>query len=314
MRLVRVPLRISLIGGGSDLPSHYEEYGGAVVSATINKYIYITAKPNVSLFPHRYRLAYANPESCVNRDEIKHPIIKQLVNDYGLGSLDLSVLSDIPAGTGLGSSSAFTVGMHAALSGIRNSHVLAQLACETEIKDLREPIGKQDQFAVAFGGLNSLEFTRYETRVRPIVKDQYFMNKLQQATTLVYVGGTRSASKQLEKQSKDPMLLNNLADLANEAYCLLQENRIYEIGPIIKEGWEIKKRLSTQEANKDVDRVIERAFANGATGAKLLGAGGTGFVCVFSPKPDTGKALQAEGFEVVPFEFEQEGVRVLYED
>lgn len=314
MRLVRVPLRISFLGGGSDVPAHYEQHGGGVLSATIDKYIYITAKENTSLFPKRYRLVYSQVEECNNRSDIKHRIIKQLIEDYGLGSLDLDVMSDIPAGTGMGSSSAFTVGMHLALEpeNSGNKYKLAELACTTEIEDLNEPIGKQDQYAAAFGGLNYFSFDTNRVLINPIHLNQEESAYLHNNLRLIYVGGTRNASKLLEEQitSDNTTLLCDMSDIAFEAACKLHRGEIDQLGPAMLEGWELKKRLSPNVSNPAIDGIIATSLKAGATGAKLLGAGGAGFVLLFCPNEIV---LPSLGSREVRFTFDKEGAKVLYE-
>ncbi len=320
MRLVRVPLRISLVGGGSDVPAHYEKYGGSVLSFTIDKYIYISAKPNESLFPHKYRLVYSQVEQCNNRSEIKHPIIRQLVDDYGIGSLDLDVMSDIPAGTGMGSSSAFTVGMHMALGGITDKHELAENACRTELEDLKEPIGKQDQYAAAFGGLNHIDFSSGgRVTLYPIVLPNAESIALLDSLHLVYVGGVRSASEQLANQRIEDHSesLEKLDRLAWSGAIGLHSGNIGLLGHHIKKGWELKKSLSPNVSTPLVDTIIDTALANGATGGKLLGAGGAGFVLLFCPPDEQAKmltALRPLNPNYVPFNFDKEGARILYED
>lgn len=319
MKLVRVPLRISFAGGGSDIPSHYEQHEGAICSITINKYIYITAKPNLSLFPHRYRLVYSQVEECNDREEIKHPIIKQLVKDYAIPALDLDVMSDIPAGTGMGSSSAFTVGLHKALGEYDQptKFYMAELACQTELTDLKEPIGKQDQYAASFGGLNYIHFTKEGVTVAPILLPESKLKQLKQCLHLIYIGGNRSASKLLKEQNtNDFMTIHNIALLAQEAASCLRRGQIEDLGPIIKDGWEHKKSLSAGISNEYVDTIIDTALKHGATGGKLLGAGGAGFVLLFCPlknKYEMFNGLREHKLEFVDFEFDMEGCKVLYE-
>ncbi len=318
MKLVRVPLRISLAGGGSDLPSHYEQHGGAVVSLTINKYIYITAKPNLSLFPHRYRLVYSKVEECNNRSDIIHPIIRQLVDDYSVGALDLDVMSDIPAGTGMGSSSAFTVGLHHALGSPQDKHELAELACETEIVDLKEPIGKQDQYAAAFGGLNYLYFTKERVEVVPISLSHSELQPLIESMSLFYVGGSRSASVLLSAQSKidNKIYLSEMAGLANSLWTQLRTGYFDNVGQHIQASWHLKRQLSPNVSNDRIDAIIGTAIDNGATGGKLLGAGGAGFVLLFCEQSKRGnmfKSLKEFNLTHVPFNIENEGSKILYE-
>jgi D-glycero-alpha-D-manno-heptose-7-phosphate kinase len=319
MRLVRIPLRISLCGGGSDLPSHYEEHGGAVLSFTIDKYIYITAKPNTSLFPNNYRLVYSRIEECKDRNSIIHPIIRELVDFYGVGALDLDVMSDIPAGTGMGSSSAFTAGLHLALGGKKSKHELAELACQTEIDSLKEPIGKQDQYAAAFGGLNYFEFTRNRVIVNPINIPSNEQGKLLDCMHLVYVGGNRSASKLLKEQfnNDNSEALKQTADLAWFMKKDLEKGNHSDIGYMIQEGWELKKSLSPNVSNDTVDAIIDIALNNGAGGGKLLGAGGAGFVLLFCDPNDQHKmlsGLKPLNLTYVPFGMDFEGAKILYED
>lgn len=322
MIITRTPLRISFLGGGSDLPSHYEQHGGAVLSVTINKYIYIMVKRDIRLFPHKYRLVYSQIEECNDPAEIKHPIIKELVATYGLKSLDLDIMSDIPAGTGLGSSSAFTVGLHQAMLGTsfgtRDPHWLANRACETEITRLKEPIGKQDQYAAAFGGLNLFTFTKGQVVAEPIVSAQQQEN-LRQHIILVYIGGQRKASSILREQSTrdNSKSLSRMADLASEAYCTLLSGYTAELGPKILENWQLKKELAPGISTPAVDNIIDTALANGATGGKLLGAGGAGFVLLFCPPASRNtmlNALKPLRLTYLAFQFETEGSKILYED
>lgn len=318
MKLIRTPLRISFIGGGSDIPSHYEKYGGAVLSATINKYIYITAKEHLDLFPHNYRLAYSELEKCNGSKEIKHSIIRTLVNQYAYDSLDLDVISDVPAGTGLGSSSAFTVCLHNSLMiGNVSKHTLAELACHTELFDLKEPIGKQDHYAASFGGINLIEFTKTNTVVRPILLNPLQQQELLSSLTLIYVGGQRSASQQLTVQRLSTNSLSEMANYAKKGYKDLVRGNIESLGDLIYKGWSIKKSLSLNISTPQIDLIIDTALNNGATGGKLLGAGGGGFVLLFCPPRNKNRmfdALKPLNLKYVWFNFDYEGSKVLYED
>ncbi len=318
MKLVRVPLRISFAGGGSDLPSHFEEHGGAVLSTTISKYIYITAKPNISLYPHRYRLVYSKVEELVHRGDIQHPIIKQLVNDYSIAALDLDVMSDIPAGTGMGSSSAFTVGLHKALGYGFTPHSLAEAACNTEVMDLKEPIGFQDQYAAAFGGLNYFRFTKGRVDVTPIPLQDHEINELEKSLYLIYLGGTRDASKLLKEQhtGTNTETLKAMALYAKDAAMALQRGQISELGYIIRDGWELKRSLSPNVSNERIDTLISTAIQHGATGGKLLGAGGSGFVLLFCPVDSHVNMLNGLRHlspQYVDFKLTNKGAEVLYD-
>lgn len=318
MKLVRVPLRVSFIGGGSDLPAHYETYGGAVVSATINKYIYITSKPQSGLFPHKYRLAYSQLEHCNTSDEIKHPIIHNVVKEYNIESLDLDVVSDVPAGTGLGSSSAFTVGLHNILGDreMLDAESLADNACYTEIDALKEPIGKQDQYAAAYGGLNLIEFEKSGVTITKLTESGY-QSALESRLTLIYLGRTRNASKILKAQTLNHRTLNEMADAARWFSTYLKAGALEICGDIIKEGWELKKSLSPNASNPLIDTIIETAINNGAISGKLLGAGETGFVLLYCSPYNRHRmlgGLRHLNLRYVPFAFDYEGSKVLYED
>lgn len=315
MKLVRSPLRISLVGGGSDVPAHFLQHGGAVVSATINKYIYISSKPCSSLYPHKYRLVYSQVEETNSIESIKHPIIREVLRQKQSRGLDLDIMSDVPAGTGLGSSSAFTVGMYKSLDISLDPEQLAYRAVTLETKILAEPIGYQDQYAAAYGGLNHIKFNSEDARVIKLPNS----DKLHNYLTLVYVGGSRSAGKQLEKQIKpdNTKSLCELASMANLAASAIKLKRFDTLGEIIRRGWEIKKTLSPDVSTPFVDLIIEQAIKYGATAGKLLGAGGAGFVLLYCP-PEKRIAMY-EGLHrlnltYLPFEFDNEGCKVLYED
>ncbi len=316
MILTRTPLRISLAGGGSDLPHHYEEYGGAVCSFTINKYIYITAKYSTGLFPHKYRLVYSKVEECNSIQEIQHPIIRKIMPTLGPTGLDLDVMSDVPAGSGLGSSSAFTVGLlNAAHAENFSKHMLAEEACDIEIDKLKEPIGKQDQYAAAFGGLNLFEFVKDDVIVRPIQHPYGLRGMLH----LIYVGSNRSASALLAVQSKqnNTTSLREMSALAQVAAAYLRVGELEGLGEVIRRGWELKRALSPSISNERIDTIITTALANGATGGKLLGAGGTGFILLFCPTESRVRMLEALSplkLKYVPFDYDMEGSKVLYVD
>lgn len=323
MILVRSPLRISFVGGGSDLPSHYNEYGGAVLSAAINKYVYVLAKSNVTMFPHTHRLVYSQVEEVTHPSLIRHPILKNLVNEWAPYNLDLDVMSDVPAGTGLGSSSAFTC---AALKALVNPYVrmhnpydLAEQACQIEIERLKEPIGKQDQYASAFGGINLINFEAGATSVEPLRLTPAEEAQLLRSIHLVYVGGTRYASALLKEQGErdNSGYLKQMAALAREAQSALRFGVVDALGPIIAKGWELKKCLSPNVSSPLVDEIISVALKNGATGGKLLGAGGCGFVLLFCPDfndyREMRKALEYLDLAYMRFNFDFEGTKILYE-
>jgi D-glycero-alpha-D-manno-heptose-7-phosphate kinase len=276
MRVVRSPLRISLCGGGTDLPSYYEKDGyGAVCSLAINKYVYVVAKELPAVFPYRYKLAYSTVEQCQTVDEIKHGILREVCRKYDMRSLDFASFADVPAGTGLGSSSAFTAAL---LHYVHNQtgRRLAEEACEIEIQRLKEPIGKQDQYASAIGGANYFVFRNDgKVSVNPIAIRDYTMSCL----GIFYLGGTRDASRILERQAPDTSVLREMRLQAIKCADSLGEGNMKRVGQFVSAGWELKRSLPGV-TNGIVNQAIHEALLCGAYGAKLLGAGATGFLLV----------------------------------
>lgn len=318
MIIVRSPLRISLAGGGTDLQKYYQTGLGAVCSFAINKYVYVTVNNLSSYFPHRLRVAYSQTELVQEVSNIKHPIVKAALEEMKItGGIDVNVMADIPAGTGMGSSSAFTVGLLQALYAFKQKLVdkerLASEACRLEIELLKEPIGKQDQYAAAFGGINLIRFhanERVEVEPLPLnaAFERFFLNHMM----LFYLGGSRSAGDILKVQSAN--IANHLAQLdemktqaITTAEILLKSARalnqggesaafleLHELGPVLQRGWALKRSLASDISNQKIDEVMQKAYSAGAFGGKLLGAGGQGFVLLFVPpekRTSVGSAL-----------------------
>jgi len=290
LRIAKAPLRVSFAGGGTDLPSFYErEEWGAVCSMAIDKYVYVVAKPLPELFPYRYKLAYSRTELCNEIDDIAHPIIREVLRSHKIPSLDLASFADIPAGTGLGSSSAFTVALEALLGGIENA---AERACTIEIDRLREPIGKQDQLCSAKGSLGYHIFKRDGS-----VTSNCSRNDPSNACCLFYVGGSRSASETLSRQSSNPNveILKKMRVQAIQAADAINAADYRTLGKIVSEGWELKKQLTYGITTPEIDSLIHSALQAGAWGAKLLGAGGTGFILVVADPANFDKIGLAMG-------------------
>lgn len=293
MLIAQSPLRISLFGGGSDLPQFLEHNEGAVLSFAINKRVYVVGHP----FTHRSGIAlkYSKQEDVQSPEELRHPIAKVVLERYGIQNIDISIMSDVPAGTGLGSSSSFTVALLSFVRHLKNlktnSVDLAREACEIEIEVLNEPIGYQDQWAAALGGLNLIRFKgTSEVAVEKIGLSANKINSLEQSLFLLAVGTPRSASSMLKKQgdklsqgSKEEALTKELANLVEEGKNALLVNT-ESIGPLLHEAWMIKKMISSNISNEAVNSMYDSILNAGATGGKLLGAGGSGYLLCFVPE------------------------------
>lgn len=322
MILSRTPLRVSFAGGGSDLPSYYTKHGGAVLSTTIDKYIYIAV--HRYFYPNQSLLKYSKTELVNNNDEIQHPLFRECMKLVNVSGLDISSMADIPAGTGLGSSSAFTVSLLNVLHAYKHEAVsaeyLASTACEIEINRLGDPIGKQDQYAAAYGGLNFIRFN-YDgsVDVQKIVMDPAVKAQLERNLILLYTGTKHSASAILKEQGKEmqrldkQQVMHKMVDMAYELKDVLEHNQIDDFGRILNEGWLLKRSLANSISNPLVDNLYDQGMEAGALGGKLLGAGGAGFVLFYCPE-DKQSAFRTKmsGYTEMPFKFENYGSKIIY--
>ena len=322
MILSRTPLRVSFAGGGSDLPTYYTKHGGAVLSTTIDKYIYIAV--HRYFYPNQSLLKYSKTELVNNNDEIQHPLFRECMKLVNVSGLDISSMADIPAGTGLGSSSAFTVSLLNVLHAYKHEAVsaeyLASTACEIEINRLGDPIGKQDQYAAAYGGLNFIRFN-YDgsVDVQKIVMDPAVKAQLERNLILLYTGTKHSASAILKEQGKEMQRLDKqqamhkMVDMAYELKDVLEHNQIDDFGRILNEGWLLKRSLANSISNPLVDTLYEQGMEAGALGGKLLGAGGAGFVLFYCPE-DKQESFrkQMSAYTEMPFKFENYGSKIIY--
>jgi D-glycero-alpha-D-manno-heptose-7-phosphate kinase len=295
MIIVRSPLRISFAGGGTDLREYYREGFGAVCSMAINKYMYVTVNNLATYFPHRFRIAYAQTELTQEAASVKHPIVREaLLSMKVQGGIDVNVMADIPAGTGMGSSSAFTVSLLHALYAFGNRLVskeeLAREASKIEVEILKEPIGKQDHYAAAFGGINLFRFYPNErVGVEPLPISEDAQQRLVSNLLLFYLGGHRSASAILADQNRNTAVnragLDQMrAQALRAAQILTNPDSFDELGLLLHEGWLLKKNLARGISNSEIDGAVQRALDAGALGGKLLGAGGTGLLLFYVPK------------------------------
>ena len=325
MIITRTPLRVSFAGGGSDLQQYYREHGGAVVSTSINKFIYLSMHP--LFYENSFFLKYSETEHVEKVADIKHKLIRQVLQDYQLEGVDFSSSADVPSGTGLGSSSAFTAGLATLCNAYKNIYMnkqaIARYASEVEIEKLGEPIGKQDQYACAVGGLNFIRFCQDETvTVEKILLSPNKLEELQGSLMMFYLGSTRSASKILSEQkraSQSPKVVANLhrmVGLAEELRTELQEGNLESFGDILHRGWTYKKELASGISNTRINSIYDTAIKAGATGGKLLGAGGTGFLLVCVPAEHRKESVREalSDLREFDFRFEFEGTCVIYYD
>jgi len=324
MIIARSPLRISLGGGGTDLPSYYKHYGGSLISAAIDKYVYVTI---MRPFTEGIFLKYSRLEHVDQVREIQHPIIREALRMMALKTpqIEITTLADIPAGTGLGSSGSFTTALLKALYAHRRRLIhpaeLAKIACEIEIDRLGEPVGKQDQYIAAFGGMTSFEFQKDGgVDARPVNISMDTLFDFEDNLLLFFTGFSRSSGSILKDQDtrtqeSDQEMLNNLhyvKELGFRSREALEAGRTGEFGEIMHEHWEHKKIRSGGMSNPEINEWYETAKNNGAIGGKLVGAGGGGFLMFYTEdRSRLRKAMAHAGLEEVRFRFDFEGTKVL---
>jgi D-glycero-alpha-D-manno-heptose-7-phosphate kinase len=324
--ITRTPLRISLGGGGTDLPSYYTRRGGFVLAAAITKYVYIGINRT---FTDDYFLKYSALERVRRPEEIRHPIIRSALELHPIGpSLEVVSLADIPAGTGLGSSGTFTVGLLRALYGFKREQVtpgdLAEEAARIEIEMLGEPVGKQDQFIAAFGGITCFEFgTDGGVQVSPLSLSTAALHDLEEHLLMFFTGYSRQAGDLLGDQRRrteehdEAMLaaLDHIKELGLEIRDTLRQGDTAGFGRLMHEHWLQKRERSAGMSNDDVDRWYEVAISNGALGGKLVGAGGGGFLLFYATEPKVLRAaMENEGLSEVRFAFDFDGSTVVARD
>jgi D-glycero-alpha-D-manno-heptose-7-phosphate kinase len=326
MIITRSPLRISLGGGGTDLPSYYREHGGGfLIAAAIDKYVYVTV---LRPFNEGIYLKYSQLETVKSVDEINHRIIREALKLQHLKTpqIELTTLADIPAGTGLGSSGSFTTALLKALYAHRRQLILpqelAELAAHIEIDLLGEPIGKQDQYIAAYGGLTCFNFNPDDTvDATPLNIPIDSLFELEERLTLFFTGFTRSAGDLLKdqkekSQKKDDDMLKNLhyvKDLGLRSKESLEKGDLFGFGRLMHEHWENKKKRTGGMSNSKIDVAYDKALQNGAVGGKLVGAGGGGFLMFLAEdKSRLRKAMKDEGLEELRFRFDFDGSKVVF--
>jgi len=324
MIISRTPLRMSFTGGGSDFSLFYREYGGAVISTAIDKYVYVSINKK---FDNWIRIGYSKNEEVSSLKEIEHPLVRAAMEYVGVeGGVEITTVADIPSkGTGLGSSSAFTAGLIHVLNAYSGRYVsnekLASDSCHVEINICGEPIGKQDQYATACGGFNLIEFKPDDSViVSPLLIKPEIIGKIKRSILVFYTGKTRSASALLKQQSHDVSndkakqdVLKRMVKLTYDLRDELQRNNVDEFGEILHESWLLKKSLTDGISTLEIDEWYNSARKAGASGGKILGAGAGGFLLIFADE-EKHEAIKAalDNLRHVPIGFEPLGSRIIF--
>lgn len=324
MIISRTPLRISFVGGGSDIQSYYKYSAGAVVSSAIDKYIYITVNKK---FDNKIRASYSKTEMVDKVDQLQHGLIRECLKMVGIdGGIEVTSMADIPSeGTGLGSSSSYTVGLLNALHAYKGKHAsaeqLAKEACEIEIEILKQPIGKQDHYIAAYGGLQHIQFNPDgNVYIDPIICLSETKKEFENRLILLYTGLTRSANPILAAQSKNMQnkgskrnTMTKMVSLTKQMQIALSKNKLDSIGRLLHKNWILKRTMAQGVSNATIDGWYERARKHGALGGKILGAGGGGFFLLYSESQKHAKILQAlPELELLPFRFEPQGSKIIF--
>lgn len=328
MIISRTPFRISFFGGGTDYPSWYRSHGGAILAATIDKYCYITCRYLPPFFEHRIRVVYSKIENCQTIDEIQHPSVREVLRYLNINrGIEIHHDGDLPARSGMGSSSSFTVGLlHAsyALKGqIIGKHQLAKESIRIEQDILQETVGSQDQVMAACGGINHVIFTPdNEIAVRPMTIRTDRSHNLESHLMLIYTQIKRTASDVADtyvdssKMNKNQRNLRIMGQMVDEAISILNSDQdIIQFGKLLHESWQHKRGLSDKISNPEIDNLYDFAIKQGAVGGKLLGAGGGGFLLLFVPPEKQASLLESMNNVIhVPFKFEASGSQIIFYD
>jgi D-glycero-alpha-D-manno-heptose-7-phosphate kinase len=325
MIITRTPFRISFVGGGTDLSKFYLKHGGAVLSSSINKYLYLSG--HEYFYENKMLIKYSQTEEVSSYNDIKHNIIREVFKEFSIKCIDFNSTADIPGGTGMGSSSTFTSGLiklccEYTQRNLSNSEI-AEMACDIEINRLGEPIGKQDQFAASIGGLNLIEFNQNgSTKVTPLTLPLKQKSELESNLYLFYTGIKRSASEILKVQNDNLDKVNDtsehMIEMKNMAYELFNELSIGNndsMGYYLDLGWQKKRLLAKGISDKSIDDLYMQAIKYGATGGKLLGAGGGGFLLFYCPPQSKDSFLKNfTTLRHIPFKFEKSGTTTLFKN
>ena len=326
MIISRTPFRISFFGGGTDYPAWYHKHGGQVLATTIDKYCYLTCRYLPPFFEHRYRVVWSQMESCQSVDEIQHPAVRGILHFLNINrGVEIHHDGDLPARSGMGSSSAFTVGLLHALYALKgrmpSKRQLAEESIHLEQEVLKETVGSQDQISAAYGGINHIVFQRDgQFTVRPVTLAAERMQQLSAHLMLFYTGIKRTASNVAQSYVNDidsrKRQLRIMKDLVDEAISILNGGGdLIDFGALLHEAWQAKRSLSSKVSNPEVDEIYERARKAGAVGGKITGAGGGGFMLLFVPPEKHGRVKERlNGLVHVPIEFENSGSDIIFFD
>ena len=325
MIVSKTPLRMSFVGGGSDMPAYYQKDAGAVVSTTIDKYMYITIGQK---FSGDIRINYSKIEQVNNIKDITHPLVRESLSLLEIkGGIEITSIADIPSkGSGLGSSSSYTVGLINALHAFKKESIskenLAQIACQIELEKCNEPIGKQDQYAAAYGGLNLIRFLGDgSVVVEPINCKEKTKLALEKSLLVFYTGRTRKASDLLKQQSKNlennnkRSMMTKMVEMAYEMKNSLEAGKVNHIGYLLNENWILKKQITKGVSDQEIDSWYQKALDAGALGGKLLGAGHGGFLMFLAEPEKHGNIISAlNDLKRINMSFDQNGSQIVYND
>lgn len=324
MVISRTPYRVSFFGGGTDYPAWYKNNGGAVLSTTINKYCYLFCRTLPPFFEHKHRIVWSKIETVKKISEIEHPAVKAILKIMAINDgIEVHHVGDLPAKSGLGSSSSFTVGLLHAVFGLKSimptKLQLATQAIHIERDILKENVGSQDQVSAAFGGFNKISFNdKNKINIQPIIMNPKRLKNLQNHLLLYFTGLTRAASDiakiQIENTPKKKKELTLMGQMVDEAIRILTQNKnLLDFGKLLHETWIIKRSLSNSISNPKIDNIYESARKAGAVGGKLLGAGGGGFMLLFAKPQDHPKIKKRLNKLLhVPFGFEEHGSEIIF--
>ena len=319
MIITKTPYRISFFGGGSDYPSWYNYFPGLVLSATINKYLYISIRKLPNFFNHKYRIVWSKIENVKTINQINHKVVRELLKFYNTkDGLEIHYDGDLPARSGMGSSSAFVVGSIKAINAFNNKSLskydLSKSSIEFEQNILKENVGSQDQIAATYGGVNRIDFNKREIKIKGLKKN---LEKLENNLALIYTNISRTAHEiadtfinKLVKDKKS--FIDEIISTAKEAEKNLNNGNLDEFGELLGHSWKLKKNLSNKISNNKIDELYNLAIKNGALGGKILGAGGGGFLLLYIKKNDKKKFLKKyKKIIEVPFKFSFEGSKLI---
>ena len=324
MIISKTPYRISFFGGGTDYPSWYKKNGGSVLSATIDKFIYISCRTLPPFFNHKYRIVWSRIETVKNLNQIKHKVVKKMLKKYKIkNGLEIHYDGDLPARSGMGSSSVFVVGLMNLFNNFQKKNItkkkLANDSIVFEQKELKEVVGSQDQIAAAYGGFNKIIFKpKGSFKVKPISINKRVINKLNKNLILVYTGYKRTAhhiAKSYVNKLQTTKKINvlKISDYVNEAEISLKKGNLDNFGKLLNKAWNEKKKLSPSITNREIDSIYNKAIRNGALGGKLLGAGGGGFFIFYVPLIKQKKFIKKfKKFITIPFKFTNEGSKIMF--